>query len=88
MTAPQRAAPMGVPPCAPRLPRTALGLTVDAALAGPGTDLAGPVKGGPGTGAQGIMRDPPASSPTALGINAGAGFADVPKATGVELPRK
>ncbi|MCR3724025.1 hypothetical protein FHS35_000872 [Streptomyces umbrinus] len=34
------------------------------------------------------MRDPPASSPTALGINAGAGFADVPKATGVELPRK
>lgn len=72
---------MGVPPRALRLPRTALGLTVDAALAGP-------VPGGPGTGAQGITRDPPASSPTALGINAGAGFADVPKATGVELPRK
>ncbi|MEV4032382.1 hypothetical protein [Streptomyces umbrinus] len=87
MTVPQRAAPMGVPPCALRLPRTALGLTVDAALAGPGTGLAEPVTVGPRTGGQGITRDPPASSPTALGIT-GAGFADVPKATGVELPRK
>ncbi|WP_307528834.1 iron chelate uptake ABC transporter family permease subunit [Streptomyces umbrinus] len=75
MTVSQRAAPMGVPPRALRPPCTALGLTVDTALPGPGAV------------AQGITRDPPAS-PATLGINACAGFAVAAKATGFELPRK
>ncbi|MFF3707519.1 hypothetical protein [Streptomyces phaeochromogenes] len=75
VTVPQRAAPMAVPSRALRPPCTALGLTVDTALAGPGAV------------AHGITRDPPASSAT-LGINACAGFAVAAKAAGVELPRK
>ncbi|WP_332112933.1 hypothetical protein [Streptomyces sp. ActVer] len=75
VTGPHQSAPMGVPPRALRPPCTAIGFTVDAALAGPSAV------------AQGITRDPPAS-PTTLGINACVGFAVAAKPTGVELPRK
>ncbi|WP_405953967.1 hypothetical protein [Streptomyces phaeochromogenes] len=74
MTVTQRAAPMSAPPRALRLPCTAIGLTVDAALTGTSAV------------AQGITRDPPAS-PTTLDSNACAGFAAVARATRVELAR-
>ncbi|MEU9896135.1 hypothetical protein ACIBCS_01695 [Streptomyces phaeochromogenes] len=81
MTVTQRAAPMGVPTRALRLPCPAIGLTVDAA--GLTVDAA---LTGTSAVAQGITRDPPAS-PTTLDSNACVGFAAVARATRVELAR-